>query len=234
MDSIKKIIEQVDSLTMRERGIILAGIIFVLYTIWDMFLIGPQLVSKNTIISQLQVKRGEQSVLNLQYQQLIKQVQGDPDAENRNRLAELKRQLESVEATVRESASYLVAPESMAGILRTILSRSNDLKLIRVKGLGASPLLSSFDQGQAETEADTGINTQAPQAAAGLESAYKHGLQIEFEGSYLSTLSFMRDIESLEWGFFWDNLVYEVIDYPTGNVVITLYTVSLDKNWIGV
>ena len=62
----------------------------------------------------------------------------------------------------------------------------------------------------------------------------KHGLMIAFEGDYMSTLSFMQEIESLEWGFFWDSLEYEVIDYPTSRVVITLFTLSLDKNWIGV
>jgi len=44
----------------------------------------------------------------------------------------------------------------------------------------------------------------------------------------------MRELESLEWRFFWDNLEYEVIEYPRGLITFTLYTISLDKDWIGV
>ena len=234
MEEIKVMMDKIDALTIRERGIILAAILFVLYTVWDTFLMQPQAAIEQQILADLQINRAKQAALNIQYQELIKQIQEDPDEVNRNRLASLKSQLESIEADVRESTNFLVSPENMIGILRTILNKSSELELIEIKGLGASPLLTSVNE-QA-TEADTNNASSGPtvETAGGLENAYKHGLMITFEGDYMSTLRFIQEIESLEWGFFWDNLDYEVVEYPTGRVVITLYTLSLDKNWIGV
>ena len=57
-----------------------------MYTIWDTFLMQPQGINEQIINSDMQIKLAEQASLNIQYQRLIKQLQGDPDAENRNRL----------------------------------------------------------------------------------------------------------------------------------------------------
>jgi MSHA biogenesis protein MshJ len=234
MEQIKAILEKIDSLSIRERGIILTGIIFVIFSAWDTLLMVPQSVNERKIISELQTNRTEQTLLNIQYQNLIKQLQGDSDARNRERLVEIKQRLAAVESEMKESTIILVPPNKMAGILRTILNRSNDLELINIKGLGAKPLLAGVPQNSEATGTEASVSSEAPLATTGLENAYKHGMRIEFEGSYMSTLEFLKQIESLEWGFFWENIAYEVIDYPTGRVAITLFTLSLDKNWIGV
>ncbi len=196
--------EKIDALTIRERGIILAGIIFIMFAVWDTFFMQQQALDEKKITTDLQMNRAEQAALNIQYQELLKQLQGDPDAENRKKLAALKSQLASIEADVQESTSFLVSPENMAGILRTILNKSNALDLIEIKGLGASPLLARNDGQALEDEDEISNNpstSPTAESASGLDNAYKHGLMIEFEGGYMATLGFIQEIESLEWGF---------------------------------
>ena len=117
----------------------------------------------------------------------------------------------------------------MAEILETVLLKTRGLRLTEVKGLGVEPLLPKPDQGKGAAASGAGETSTAD-----IGNAYKHGLKISFEGDYLSTLAYIRELESLKWGFFWDRFEFEVKDYPEAKASITIYTLSLDKDWIGV
>jgi len=237
MEQLKSIITRVDALSIRERGIILTAIVFIMFTAWDSILMRPQINAERKVLADLQLKRAEQSVLNIKFQNLIKQGQVDSEGANRDKLAVLKQQLAEVESEVRQTTNHLVSPDNMATVLQTILNRSSGLELVEIKGLGASPLLATT--GTATGAAANSGNTDSENGpvqpeGSGVQNAYKHGLVIQLEGDYMSTLNYMQALESLEWGFFWEDLEYEVIEYPRGRVAITLYTLSLDKDWIGV
>jgi MSHA biogenesis protein MshJ len=228
MDQIKAIMDRVDALSIRERGIILAAIIFIMFTVWDKLLMQPQLLEERKVLADLQLKQAEQTVMNIRFQEQVRKEQSDPDAVNRAQLETLKKQLAEIELDVRESTNHLVSPNNMAVILQTILNKSRGLQLTEIRGLGVSPLIAVA----AVPAGQEGV--ASPPAVDGLENAYKHGLILKFEGDYMSTLQYLRELEALEWGFFWENLEYEVIEYPRGRVSITLYTLSLEKDWIGV
>ncbi len=246
MDKLRYLIDKIDALSIRERGIILAAVVFIMFTLWDTLLMRPQLEENKKLLAELQIKRAEQSALNFRIQGMIRQgsdVSGDT---SRARLAELKQQLAEVETSVRNSTSHLVDADKMAAILQTILSKSRGLQLIEIKGLGVTPLLApvaAVDQGQVgdaamsdqePVETNTASTETESVAVDAVDNAYKHGLTITLEGDYLSALAYMRELESLEWGFFWETIEYEVTEYPRGTVAITLYTLSLGKEWIGV
>lgn len=228
MDKIKAIMDRIDALSIRERGIILAGIIFIMFTVWDKLLMQPQLIEERKVLADLQLKQAEQTVMNIRFQEQARKGQIDPDTENRARLETLRKQLAEIESDVRESTNHLVSPNNMAVILQTILNKSRGLQLTEIKGLGVSPLIATAAVPAGQE------GTVSPPAVDGLQNAYKHGLVLRFEGDYMSTLQYLRELEGLEWGFFWENLEYEVIEYPRGRVSITLYTLSLEKDWIGV
>jgi MSHA biogenesis protein MshJ len=62
---------------------------------------------------------------------------------------------------------------------------------------------------------------------------YRHGLEIEVEGSYAACLEYLNAIESLPWRLYWQVLELDVIDYPRNRVRIEVSTLSLDEEWIG-
>lgn len=228
MEKIRLLMDRIDALSIRERGLILAGIVFIMFTVWDRLLMQPQLLEERRVLSNLQVKQAEQSVMNLKLQGQVRRDQVDPDVANRAQLEMLKKQLTEIETNVRQSTGHLVSPRNMPVILQTILNKSEGLQLTEIRGLGVSPLLDVPVVPAGENQTPVTANTD------GLENAYKHGLVLKFEGDYMSTLNYLRELEALEWGFFWENLEYEVIEYPKGRIAITLYTLSLEKGWIGV
>ena len=250
MEKLRYLIDKIDALSIRERGIILAAIVFIMFTLWDTFLMRPQLEENKKLLADLQIKRAEQLALNYRIQGLSSQGRDVSGDTNQNRLDEMRQQLAEIETSVRNSTSHLVDADKMAAILQTILSKSRGLQLIEIKGLGVTPLLASAaiaEAGQVSGQtAEGSIDNQptvvepVPATDTGstdvdaFDNAYKHGLTITLEGDYLSALAYMRELESLEWGFFWETVEYEVTEYPRGTVAITLYTLSLGKEWIGV
>jgi len=246
MEKLRFLIDKIDALSIRERGIILAAVVFIMFTLWDTLLMRPQLEENKKLLADLQIKRAEQSALNFRIQGMIRQGSDVSGDSSRNRMEVMKQQLAEVEASVRNSTSHLVDADKMAAILQTILSKSRGLQLIEIKGLGVTPLLAPVAVAEDGQVAEVAIDDQQPVddqtpatevESAGVDAfdnAYKHGLTITLEGDYLSALAYMRELESLEWGFFWETVEYEVTEYPRGTVAITLYTLSLGKEWIGV
>jgi len=232
MNKLKEWQEKIDALSPRERGAILFCTIFVLYFLCNMFLMQPLELRERQAKSKLQQKQAEQLALNLQIQNLVVDKDKDPNRAERDKLQALKGQLKKIELQVRESSQQLIAPENMAAMLEKVLLEVKGLELVDVRGLGAEPIVKPEkplpnDKNMQQVSTESG-------SAAVLDNAYKHGLRIEFQGDYLSTLKYVRALENLQWDFLWESLEFEVSEYPKSTAAITVFTLSLDKNWIGV
>lgn len=244
MNIAREMMEKIDSLSLRERAAVFLAILAVIFFIWDSYLMNSLNNHERRIRSQLQQKQAEQTALNAELEQLIGQIRHDPNVQQRDRLESLRRQLEETREEVLGTTRQLVAPGRMAGILENVLARTEGLDLIEVRGLGRSPLLDEQAMAGSQEErgtaggnggADEDMDPEADpgQQARALSQAWKHGLRIVFNGSFMATLEYVRDLESLENTFIWDELELEITDYPQGRASITVYTISLDKAWIG-
>ena len=79
-----------------------------------------------------------------------------------------------------------------------------------------------------------GESSKSPASDDELPEIYRHGLEIEFVGDFSGTVGYLRAIEALPWRLYWDSVSYTVQEHPRALVKIKLYTLSLDKGWIGV
>ncbi|MBM2830836.1 MAG: hypothetical protein HW411_1626 [Gammaproteobacteria bacterium] len=233
MDKLTALIYKIDNLSIRERAAVLLGILAVLYTGWNTLLMQPLENQRKIITSELQQKQATQVGLNMQIQKIIEDGRKDPNLENQEKLAALKSEIMKIKETIQASTAHLVSPKNMAKILETVLHKTKGLDLVEIKGLGVNPLIdkAGIEQIQ-ETEGQKEENEKPSDTNMG--NAYKHGLKIEFEGDYMATLDYLRELESLEWKFFWDRFELEVKEYPQSRATIQVFTLSLDKNWIDV
>jgi len=236
MAFITKLMDWIDNLTLRERAAIFIAVIAVMFFIWDSYLMNDIKNSERNIKAQMQQKQAQRMVLNTELQELISERQQDPNAANRKKLEMLRAKLKQVKSEVLETTQRLVPPGKMARILENVLARTRGLDLVEVKGLGSSPLLKTEKKagksgGSGEEKA---ADTASGKPSKALTNAYKHGLRIVFNGSYMATLEYLRRLEELNSGFLWDSLELKVKDYPEAEAAITVYTLSLDDNWIGV
>lgn len=68
------------------------------------------------------------------------------------------------------------------------------------------------------------------EATAG--AIYKHRLQLVFSGNYNEIVNYFQRLEQLPWSFYWQRMDYEVQEHPTADVLLEIYTLSLERDYV--
>jgi MSHA biogenesis protein MshJ len=174
--------------------------------------------------SALQSARAELLQARSQIEALRVRLAEDPDASARSRLQALQQELAAVDTQLEQQMGQVISPERMARLLQDLLESNKRLTLIRIASEPATP-----------ANALLGVEETAEAAPdANIPALYRHGLQIEFSGDYLSALEYLRAIEELPWRLFWDRIDLQTEDYPRVSIRLRVYTLSLSEGWIGV
>ncbi len=235
MEQLTKLSEKIDSLSLRERAIVFVGVLAVLFSVWDSYLLTPLETEQKSVIAKLNEKNAERLVLVNRFQKLMTSNNEDPNAENITRLQILRSRLIDVQADLESSTGSLVSPKDMPKLLETVLHKIGGLTLLNLKSLGVTPIVENDAASESVVKAEINNNGfEEKLTADNIDNAYKHGLRIEITGDYLTTLSYLKRLEELEWGFYWDNFKLTVNEYPDASVAIEIFTLSLNKEWIGV
>ena len=231
MEQLKKIAARINAFSVRERAIVFIGLLVVIYSVWDAMLMAPLSIQQKKLVVDFNSKNTERLVLSTRLQQLIKESQQDPDAANLAKLKALRSKLIDTQAGLEVSTRNLVSPNEMPKLLESVLHKTDGLTLVSLKNMGVKPLIAKEAQ---ETVSGSTTNNDKKLTADNLDNAYKHGLRIEFIGDYFTTINYLKSLEQLEWGFFWDNLEFQITEYPDATASIEIFTLSLNKEWIGV
>jgi MSHA biogenesis protein MshJ len=57
-----------------------------------------------------------------------------------------------------------------------------------------------------------------------LPAIYRHGLLMELRGDYLALLDYLRTVEAMPWGLFWEALEVRAQDSGPSRFVIRVFT----------
>jgi MSHA biogenesis protein MshJ len=151
----------------------------------------------------------------------------DPDAENRVRIQAVEKEIAQLNGRIQQLAEVMIEPQQMVQLLKELLQREQDLRLVKLENIEPRPFLET-----PETEETPEMGEAV--APSGGVNLYQHGFVIEFEGDFHSTLSYLKELEKLPWRFFWDGVTFDVQEYPRARVRIELHTLGLSEGWIGV
>ncbi len=223
-DTFKKLMERIDSMSLRERGLLLAALVFVIYSIWSGLLMGPLTAHHKLVQGQLKQLRSATAQLSQQAETISKRQTQDPDAEIKTKLAGLRTEIAALDERIKARTQGLVDPASMARMLEDVLKKEHGLKLLSVQSLPASPLLD-------EQVHDAG---KPARPNAGVPGIYRHGMTLVFEGDYMDALHYLRTLEALPWHLYWDSVSFKVSKYPLAQFTVTVHTIGLREGWIGV
>lgn len=223
--------ERVDKLNLRERAMILAAALLLVYTAMDTLLIAPVQARRKAAMDGYAQRQNEIKTVSATLQTLARSRSEGPDAGAALRLNESRSKLAALERDARELSSRLMSPERMRDVLQQILARRPRLELMQMKTLPQSAVGLPAD---AQKAAQPAKPAEPRGEAAPASSIYKHGIQLTVRGSYLDLLAYLKEIESLPVRIYWDKLDLSAVDYPTAMLRVTLYTVSLDRTWMQV
>jgi MSHA biogenesis protein MshJ len=158
--------------------------------------------------SEQQIARMNQQRTRLET--LLLENHGQQEQQRLSRLQGISRQLDRQLAQARAS---MLSPDRVPEVLQDMLQ---DLPLVLLS-LRKLPPGIEFE-GEAEA----------------VPRIYRHGLRLELEGSYDDTLQYIERLEQLPWGLVWETLDIQMQDYPRARIVLHLYTLSLQEEWLGV
>lgn len=213
------------ALSLRERVILLAAICVCVTFIWlQFFFLGfeKQLKqSRQDILTEQQLSVDQSDQLS----QLMERLSHDPNAVLLQEQELLQTKLDDLKQRIEQRLSNLIEPELMADVLKSVLSDYKGLRLITARNLPVRPL-----EIKNTAKEKMGNEKKEEQKQAVL---FSHAFQMEFEGDYFQTLSFLKRLEEMK-GFYWTMLHYQVEDYPQAKIMLQLSTLSLEEGWIGV
>ena len=231
------------ALSRRERGIVAAALMIGGGLIIYMQALEPPLLKVQAANKSAAADRTE---LARQQAQLavLKAQNADPDARSKQRLSQARDQRKLLSERLAAFESGMVPPSRMQAFLEGLLAKNRNLELLALKTLPAEQV------GAALLETKTGTVAQAAQIArdpgkalaaakdaatkssAGAEGIYQHGVEIRLAGGYNDLVNYLTELEQMPQQVMWHSVRFEVIRYPRNEMVLRVYTLSLDRDWL--
>jgi MSHA biogenesis protein MshJ len=222
-EQLDKIVAKVDGLSLRERALIFFAVAFLVVFLIDSLVLEPLLAKQKILSTQVVQQQEKMKEIQAQIASLLQAKQADANSPQRERIRILRQQIAEGDAYLKGRRDKLVPPEKMAQLLEQVLNKNGRLQLVALNTLPVSLLI--------EPSADA-VAAQVS-AAAGLEpQIFKHGVQITVRGSYADLLQYLSSLEKLPTQMFWGAAKLDVVQHPTAELTLTLYTLSLDKTWL--
>lgn len=208
-----------DALARRERMLLAAAVVACIVFPGYSMVIEPALTA-----AKADAKRSEQArtdVTNLNSQIGALKQRPDPDAVNRKALEEVRAQLSAGDARLRTMEATMVPPEKMRAFIESLLAQHRQVELVGLRTLPPTPLI----------ETSTSDKTESTTAAHG-PNIYKHGVEIRIAGQYNDLLAYLAELERMPQRIIWNKVSLSVEQYPRSMLTVTVYTLSLDKQWL--
>jgi MSHA biogenesis protein MshJ len=218
----EKISLKVDAMSKRERVMVFAALAVLVIALINALLLEPIFARYKLMTGQL--VQQQEKIAAVQLQIAAAQQENTPQRIQLNRI---RQDLAEGDAYLQSSRDRLVLPERMADHLRQLLNRNIRLQLVGLQTLPATPLLEQPTEKSAE---------QGKVAPSGVQDkqVFKHGVQLTLRGNYLDLLQYVSALEKLPQQMFWARAQMNVAKYPTAELTLTLYTLSLDRTWLKV
>jgi len=216
-EPVKRLAARIDALSLRERAILFVALLAALFLFANQALFPPLRAQQKQLEQQSRDKLAQLNTINSQVGRIIAEGTEDPDAAQRARAAELRRQFAELEISAADITRGLVSPREMTRLVHTMLRENRALQLVKAENL--SPEAISLEGSEKPT--------------AGAPAVYRHGLRLQVRGRYADIVRYLNRLERLNWRVMWGEVKLETEHYPVTHATLVIYTLSLDKAWIG-
>lgn len=199
---------------LRERAVLLLCAVALMVAPVYLFVLEPATKKRTSTQQQIARLSTDISQLDMMEAEIRARSQVDPDQELRERHDQLVQQLAEQRQELHLGISHLVTPAEMPELLKQILAQS-DIELLRLENL-APQLVGAVEP-----------SAEAP------SRLYRHRLQMELRGDYLSLLSYLRRLDQLPRLLVWEAIDIVTREYPTTTIRLRVYTLGLTEEWLG-
>lgn len=159
----------------------------------------------------------------------------DPNRMAREELAALQARLARDQQAIGERSQGMVAPTEMVQLLERLLTQHAGVRLQSMRSLTAEPVGTPGQAaGTPAAAAPTPAGSGSPGANPGgpASALYRHGVELELEGSWPALRAYLAAIESSPRRLQWGRLQMTVREHPQVRMKLALYTLSLEPTWL--
>lgn len=248
--------EKFNQLSMRERVLLVSAlasaIIYVIYS----FVLEPNYARHKQLTSQLSSLTQQQQQYNFTLAELQQVLATDPNKVIKLRIARAENELKKANGKLADLTADLINSNQMALVLGDVLSRAKNVKLLAIESLPVTTITGSSNKteekaqsqdkpkmanasGQEVNSAELiksdaiSSNINSVLESSGSEVLlYRHGLRIKMAGAFFDIQAYLDSIEQLPKKFYWEVFDYQMQEYPTAEVVMEIYTLSINKEFI--
>lgn len=210
--NLERQLQRFNALSVREKLMTCGTVVVVVWAIWDNMLyqsLSRQAASLKTEIATLENNLATQRLVADQLKHLDRSNPGE------ERLNQLQAAVDRLKQQLNVGEKKFVSAQMMATALRDMLQQHGNLKLVKLETLPTTPFANDNDEKQPAW-------------------VYRHTLALTLQGDFFSTLNYLQALEALPWRVHWDSIDYQVLQYPDAETRIQVYTLSFEKDWLGV
>lgn len=200
--------ERIDALDLRERILLLAATVVVLFLIVDSLGLQPTLKSQQAAEQRIADLELKLSALHQQANLFNYKSDHNPLASRYQSRDRLAAELSGLDARIIGQLGALVEPAQAAEVLEQVLTGHRGLKL---KSLQAS----------SESLDNLALHKNRNDARLG-----RYQLEMVVEGGYLDLLHYLQELEAMPWKFFWQKVNLQTTEYPRAETRLQLYTLG--------
>lgn len=210
--------EQFSGMAIREKSLVFLAVLAVAALGGWQLMVTPVLAEREQVRERTKTLMEEHQALVEQRETLRNELDEDPNEQLKRRAAQLQRRLERLDTDLEELTTGLISPEDMVSVLRDMLSEHDGVELQRVSH--QAPRAVSVGGGQVDGGDGSGL--------------YAHSVRVVFSGEFGDLFSYLEALEAMDDRLGWRTLDYRVSDWPRAEVSISLQTLSLYEEWLGV
>lgn len=226
--------QRFEALQARERLLIIVVAVVLIWAVAQLIYFSGAEKREKLLQSTSTELRQQIMVLEANEVVLRAQLAEDGLAALHARRDELKRQRMLLDTELQKQGLKLLDPVRMREVLRDLLQGSG----LRLMSLTRLPVEVAYTTEAEETTVAGGPPPAATKVPPLTDkrgvTLYRHAVQIELEGGYAEMVSYLERLEQSGWHLMWQSLDIETRDYPTARMRLTVYTLGLDEEWMGV
>ncbi len=217
---------RIDERNRRERLLLALTLAVVVLVAWNGLFRAP--LAERRAVAVDSVAQLERDIASLEdsragIEEKIARLEGESGM---SAVERVRQRLDALDAVLAERTARLISPDQMVRALRDVVNADAEVSLVRLRNAGATPVITE-PGGDADNEDTTSADD-------GIPRVYRHDVELVVEGRYLALLAYLERLEGLEWQFQWEAITVETREYPVTRATVSLSTLSLAEDWIGV
>ena len=216
-ERINEYLERYQGLEQRERVLVAGVCLVVIYFLMDFLLVQPVMAERKELQADIVAAEKKHASITTEIATLTTQLSTNPVITLNRQVESLQRQIAEQDESVQARTAGLTPAAELPLLLEDIIPQHTGLIFSELQTLPVEELRIELPGDSARAGDDVGGS-----------GVFKHSFELSVKGGYLPLYNFLKSLEQLPWGIYWQELGYDSAKYPNADIRLLVYTLSTE------